>query len=224
MSDRIGTPDIYESLRHRLVTGAFEPGQKLKPADLIATYGCSINTLREVLLRLSAVGLVTFRDQRGFRARDFSSHHQHDLTAFRILLEQEGAAKSIRNGGPDWEARLTAAHHQLSHIETQIATGGGIAPLVDPWCAAEWDFHDTLMSACGSPLMRRTFAQVYDQFRQQLVTRERNYGYFTGNAAEHLGIVEAALGRDVPLCRRRIHDHLARNLIAAEPAEPIACE
>ena len=215
MSEKTETPDIYQNIRHKLVTATFAPGQKLKPADLIETYGCSINTLREVLLRLSTVGLVTFQDQRGFRARDVSPAHQHDLTQFRILLEQEGIVQSMRNGGLEWESRVTAAHHKLSHIENRIHDTGRVEPMVDLWCAAEWEFHDTLMSACESPLLRQTYAQVYDQFRQQLVTRERNYGYFPGNVTEHFGIVQAALARDETLCRARIHDHLARNLMVS---------
>jgi len=213
MAAKIDTPAIYESMRHKLVTAVFPPGQKLKPAVLIGDYGCSINTLREVLLRLSAVGLVTFEDQRGFRACAASARRQHDLTRFRILLEQEGATHSIRNGGLEWEARLTAAHHKLWHIESHIADQGEIAPMVDLWCAAEWEFHETLMSACDSALLRQTFAQIYDQFRQQMVTRENNFGYFSGNLQEHADIVAAALDRDEPLVRRRIHDHLSRNLI-----------
>jgi DNA-binding GntR family transcriptional regulator len=212
MSDKIGTPDIYDDLRRRLITGGFVPGQKLKPDELRGAYGCSINTLREVLLRLSSAGLVTFLDQRGFRARESSSRHQHELTQMRILLEQEGCALSMRNGGLEWEARITAAHHKLSHIEARIAASGAVEPVLDTWCAAEWEFHDTLISACGSDLMRQTHASIYDQFRQQLVTRERNYGYFPENVPEHLRIVEAALARDETLCRRRIHEHLARNL------------
>ena len=43
-----------------------------------------------------------------------------ELTHMRVLLEGEGTVLSIRKGGVPWEARLTAAHHQLSHIEKRI--------------------------------------------------------------------------------------------------------
>ncbi|WP_099826972.1 GntR family transcriptional regulator [Oceaniglobus indicus] len=221
MTDKIGTPDIHEDLRRRLITGGFVPGQKLKPDELRGAYGCSINTVREVLLRLSSAGLVTFQDQRGFRARESSLRHQHELTQMRVLLEQEGVAISMRDGGLEWEAQLTAAHHKLSHIEARIAALGAVEPVLDTWCAAEWEFHETLISACGSDLMRQTYAAIYDQFRQQLVTRETNFGYYPNNVAEHLGIVEAALARDEALCRRRIHEHLARNLLPLDATAPM---
>lgn len=212
MTIKSETPDIYDDLLNKLVTAQFAPGQKLMPAALRVQYGCSANTIREVLLRLSSVGLVSFTEQRGFRARRSTLERQHDLTMVRIMLEQEGVALSIKNGGIEWEAQLAAAHHKLSHIEARIATLGAVEPVLKPWCAAEWEFHDTLMSACGSQVLRETFRSIYDQFRQQLVTQERNYGYFTDNIKEHESILAAALARDVGLCRARIYDHLSRNL------------
>jgi len=209
---RTQTVDIFNDLRTKLVTAHFKPGEKLKPQDLTTHYACSPNTIREHLFRLSAYGLVAFEEQRGFRVRPSTPQRQHDLTRFRIMLEQQGVAGSIRNGGIEWEARLTAAHHKLSHIESRIVDAGEIEPFLLPWCAAEWEFHETLVAECGSPLLCETFRSVYDQFRQQLVTQERNYGYFAGNISEHQRIVEAALAGNADICAQAIHDHLARNL------------
>jgi DNA-binding GntR family transcriptional regulator len=206
------TPDIYRDLHRLLTMGGFGPGEKLLPEPLRTRYGCSANTLREVLMRLSSVGLVAFEEQRGFRARRTSFDRRRDLTKFRIMLEQEGVALSIRNGGVDWEAQLAAAHHKLSHIQGVIHGTGKIEPLLDLWCTAEWEFHDALCAACDSPLLRETFRTIYDQFRQQLITRERNFGYFPENVAEHQQIVDAALRRDEPACRALIHAHLERNM------------
>ena len=215
---RQDTRDIYEDLRIKLTMAGFRQGAKMKPADLRVAYGCSANTIREVLFRLSTVGLVLFEDQRGFRASPASPQRQHDLTTFRITLEQEGATQSMVRGGIEWEARLTAAHHKLLHIETQIRNTGEIEPILIPWCRAEWEFHETLVSACDSPFLIRTFQSIYDQFRQQLVSKERNYGYFPGNVSEHQRIVETALAKDADALRAAIHDHLKRNLRSDQPA------
>lgn len=215
MAQRIETPDIYEDLRIKLITAHFEPSAKLKPSDLLENYGCSANTIREILFRLSTVGLVQFEDQRGFRVRPAAEQRQSDLTNFRITLEQEGATQSMRNGGIEWEARLTAAHHKLSHIENQISRTGDIESVLIPWCTAEWEFHETLVSASDSPILRSTFQSIYDQFRQQLVSKERNYGYFPGNIAEHKRIVDCALAGDANDLRLAIYNHLSRNLLSS---------
>lgn len=213
MSTRIGTPEIYADLQRKLMTAAFRPGEKLKPSALQGLYGCSANTVRDVLLRLSKVGLVDFEMQRGFRARGTSPERRRDVTRFRILLEQEGAALSIAQASVEWEARLSAAHHKLSHIETQIARSGDVTPFTALWSDAEREFHETLISDCGSPLLRETYGNIYAQFRQQMMSFEREFGesYFHAIIVEHQAILDTALVRDVKACKRAIYDHLKRN-------------
>ncbi|KAG1648429.1 putative HTH-type transcriptional regulator BphR [Nymphon striatum] len=153
---KMETPAIYDDLHRKLVTAQFDHGEKLKSEELRKIYGCSANTIREVLFRLSTAGLVAFEEQRGFRARRTSRERQHDLTQFRILLEQEGVSLSMKHGDIEWEARLSAAHHKLSHIEAEVRRTGTVVPVLPLWSNAEWEFHDTLISACNSPLLRET--------------------------------------------------------------------
>lgn len=207
-------PDTYEDLKARLISGGLEPGQKLKPADLQGDYDCSANTVRDVLMRLCNIGLVEFQMQRGFRATPSSNERRSDVARFRILLEREGATESMARGGVAWEADLTAAHHRLLHIERQVVAADEVRPFLPLWTDAEREFHETLISECGSPLLIETYAGVYLQFRQQFVGQQRDFGanYFEAIIAEHQAIVDAALARDEKACREAIYNHLKRNL------------
>ncbi|MFK7878541.1 GntR family transcriptional regulator [Roseobacter sp.] len=204
--------DIFDDMRHRLITGEFGYGSKLRAEKLRLDYNCSASTVREVLFRLSTVGLVDFQEQRGFRSPYQSVERQHELTHMRILLESEGACLSIRLGGVEWESRLSAAHHKLSHIETRVRSSGDVTPLLGLWSRAEQEFHETLIDSCGSKLLKRTHKVIYEQFRQQLVSAETNFGYFPENIREHQAILDAALERNEDLMRVTVNDHLARNL------------
>ncbi|SDY89475.1 transcriptional regulator, GntR family [Jannaschia faecimaris] len=210
---RIGTPDIYADLQHRLLTGGFAPGAKLMPSSLHAEYGCSANTVRDVLLQLSKVGLVEFEIQRGFRARNVSVQKRAEIARFRVLLEQEGAVASMRNGGLEWEAALAAAHHRLMHIEQQFAKVRDDIPFVGIWSDAELSFHRTLLSECRLPPLLETFDSVYMQFRQQMVGLEKNCvpSYFHRIVQEHQAIVDAATANDEAAMRQAIYDHQARH-------------
>ncbi len=187
---------------------------KLKPADLQGEYACAANTIRDVLMRLANVGLVEFQLQRGFRATASSLERRSDVARFRILLEQAGAGDSMKRGGIYWEADLAATHHKLLHIERQIIQAGEVQNLLPFWTNAEREFHETLISACGSPMLIETYAKVYLQFRQQFVGQQRDFGanYFEAIIIEHQAIVDAALSRDEAACRQAIYDHLKRNL------------
>lgn len=211
---RIETPDIYADLERRLMTAGFASGAKLMPSSLQHEYGCSANTVRDVLLQLSKVGLVSFEMQRGFRARQVSSERRNDIARFRILLEQEGAVASMRKGGLAWEAKLTAAHHSLSHIEREIGRQGEMGGLLGLWSDAELAFHETLISACEMPVLIETFASIYKQFRQQITGLEEAYSpdLLHYIVAEHQAILDAALSGDDDKLRAAIRHHQRRHI------------
>ena len=132
------------------------------------------------------------------------------------MLEQQGAVLSIRQGGVEWEAQLTAAHHHLSHIETRIHATK--TPML--WCRwfkAEGDFHRTLVSACGSTTLKETHQMIYARFRQQLMVEDLSFEFISANIQHHYQILTAALAGDERATRQEIHNHLARHMKAEDP-------
>ena len=130
----------------------------------------------------------------------------------RILLEGEGAILSIRTGGVGWEARLTAAHHQLSHIEKRIHSSDDPAPLEPLWFKAEQEFHETLISACNIDTLKVMHGRIYAQFRQQMMVVDKNFDFISDNIQHHSSILEAALSGNENLTRQKIQSHLERHL------------
>ena len=51
--------DGYRRIRMDIILARLEPGQKLKLEMLREAYGVSVSTLREILTRLAAEGLVS---------------------------------------------------------------------------------------------------------------------------------------------------------------------
>ncbi|MEL6566181.1 MAG: GntR family transcriptional regulator [Pseudomonadota bacterium] len=211
--------DVFEDIRTRAISGSFAHGEKLRAEILRNDYGCSASTVREALLRLAALGLVEFQEQRGFRMPEYSPERQHDITQMRIMLETEGACRSMRHGGVAWESRLNAAHHKLSHIESRIAAMGPTDELAQLWMAAELEFHQTLLSACGSDILIELHLQVYNRYRQVKAEYDRTFLHVTENIREHQAIVDAALSGDETTMRTRIFEHFERHLL---PGRPVA--
>ena len=209
---------VYEALRDRLVTGGIAPDVKLKPNELKADFGCSASTIRESLFRLSTEGLVIFKEQRGFRVPMPNPQLQHELTQLRILLECEGASLSIRLGGLEWEARLTAAHHKLSHIESRVWESEDSSPLFPLWTQAESEFHETLISSCDSDVLKASHSIIYRRFRQQLINTDKEYIFIAENIEDHKGILDAGLERNEELIKQQIYNHLSRNFCKPMPS------
>ncbi len=208
----MGCMDVFEDIRKRTISGDFAFGEKLRAEVLRNDYGCSASTVREALLRLAALGLVEFQEQRGFRMPEYSQERQHDITQMRIMLETEGACRSMRHGGVAWESRLNAAHHKLSHIESRIAAMGPTDELAELWMEAELEFHQTLLSACGSDILVELHLQVYNRYRQIKAEYDRTFLHVADNIREHQAIVDAALSGDEDTMRQRILEHFKRHL------------
>jgi len=58
-------PQIYELLRHAIVTGKLVPGQSLSEKDMAERLGVSRQPVREAFIKLADAGLVDIRPQRG---------------------------------------------------------------------------------------------------------------------------------------------------------------
>ncbi|MEZ5449987.1 MAG: FCD domain-containing protein [Thiolinea sp.] len=126
--------------------------------------------MREVLMRLTQEQLLEQPEQRGFLVPGSLGKTLGELMDLRILLECEGARQSIAHGDLEWEARLNAAHHKLEHIESKMRTATDLMALIPIWTRVDWEFHDTLLSACPSDTLRQVHRQIYERSRQQVAT------------------------------------------------------
>ena len=200
---------IYNDISERLAAGEFAAGSRLKADDLRKHYGVSASTMREILFRLAHGGFADFEEQRGFRVPPASLARLLEVRHMRILLESEGARLSIANGDMEWEARLNAAHHKLAHIEVKMRTAERLREHIAIWTRFDLEFHETLVSACGSELLREILRGLFFRYRQLLVGLVTNYGFRSGTVGEHKAILDAALERDPVRCALAIRDHYA---------------
>lgn len=195
----------YERIRSDIVVGRLPPGQRLTLEKLRARYGVGVGTLREIFSRLTPEGLVTAEGQRGFHVAPCSADNLREVAALRLLLEKSAMARSFAAGDVEWEGRLVAAHHKLARVEQGLLAGqDGDA---ERWKRFDWEFHQALVSACGSRALLDLHAGVYDRYlRYQMV-----FVIFRGAVAadEHRALLDAALRRDAPAAQEILERHVA---------------
>lgn len=56
---------LRDDIENGIVTGEFEPGERLDETQLAMRFGVSRTPIREALMQLSAIGLVEIRPRRG---------------------------------------------------------------------------------------------------------------------------------------------------------------
>jgi DNA-binding GntR family transcriptional regulator len=182
----------YRKIRADIVFGRLPPGKKLKLDRLKADYGASVSTLREILNRLHSERLVVAEGQKGFGVAPVSIANLREIAALRQLLECRALEQSFRSGDMEWEGRVVAAHHRLARMEERMAQGDRTH--TEEWKRYDWQFHQALISACGSKLLIDNHAAVFDKYlRYQMIALSYRGGIAAG---EHALLLECALQRD----------------------------
>jgi len=182
----------YRRIRSDIIFGVLAPGQKLRLERVSESYGTSIPTLRELLNRMCAEGLIVAEGQRGFEVAPVSAADFRQVAELRLLLENHALEQSFTAGDLDWEGRVVSAHHKLGVMEKRMMEGH--RENQELWKQCDWDFHHSLISACGSDVLLAAHAAAYDRYlRYQMIAV-----VFRGEIAarEHQALLEAALVRN----------------------------
>lgn len=183
---------VYRRIRSDIIFGILPPKHRLRLEKVSASYGTSITTLRELLNRMCAEGLIVAEGQRGFEVASVSAEDFKQIAALRLLLENHALEQSFTAGDLDWEGRVVSAHHKLAVMEKRMLEGQ--RQTQELWKQCDWDFHHALISACGSDVLLSTHALIYDRYlRYQMIAV-----VFRGEIAarEHQALLESALNRD----------------------------
>lgn len=195
--------DVLHRLRKDIIACTLAPGSKLRFETLRFVYDVSFSTLREALSRLASEGLVVADGQRGFRVAPVSISELLDLTDARVLIEREVMRRAVEQGDEAWRTEVLRSYHRMDRLPQQSTTS-------TEWAAAHATFHAAMASACRSPVLLETRANLFDRahrYRRLAVTFR---SAVRSNADEHREMMEAALAGDSTLACELIERHIRR--------------
>lgn len=184
---------VLRRLRADIVSGAFEPDQKLSFKLLVAAYGVGTSPLREALCQLVGQGLVVLESQKGFHVAPVSTEDLADVVRMRRHAEIHALALSMEHADIDWRGRLRAATDMFS---TVAAKAGDQRPIDERWEAIHRCFHFALIGACGSPILLQFCKQIYHRFDRYRRIAIPVQSMMAGPARDHHEITAAALSGD----------------------------
>ena len=191
--NRSSTQETYERLRADLLSCRLRPGARISINELCMTYGVSLGAVREALSRLtSSEGLIIAEPQRGFRVAPVSAVELQQLSDAMIEIEAICLRRAFATGDIAWEARVLAAHHELTRMPfSNGAVGVGDAREI-PRCR----FQDELVSTCDNPHLLRMRAMLFDQSARYraLALHRRNEKDFE---SDYHALLDSVLAREV---------------------------
>lgn len=208
--------DVCAQLREDIFDRRLAPGERLKPMELGKRFGVSISVMREALGLLASQALVHIERNRGFHVTTLSAKELLDLTAARRINEGAALRLSVERGGVEWESEVLAAHHRLSsqpmYLPDEPRTRN------TEWATAHVAFHHKLIEACGNDVLLGVCGRLSDA--AELYRAWSGVGEVKRDvAAEHRGLLDAALAHDADLAVELFEAHIERTAaILLDPA------
>lgn len=201
---------VYDALRAGILGGEFEPMQALSPAELATRFEVSLAVVREALLRLVGEGLANRLHNRGFVVPAADAERWQQIAEARSVIEPQALRLAIDRGGLDWESRVRAAHHVLSHTPARDEHTGHIS---DDWSRAHHDFHRTLLDGCANSALLDTFERLW--VASELTRRWSGIADpGRDHVGEHRALERACLDRDADRAAVLLTAHLGATAAA----------
>jgi len=201
---------VLSALKQDILSGYFEPGEKLKMARLKERYQIGVSPLREALSQLVEQQLVVVENQRGFTVHPISASEMNDIYHTRAEIEVLCLNRAIELGDESWEAGILAADHKVkrsAHLLNKASPED-----IQRWEAIHQDFHTAIATGCASPTLMHVRRALYEK-----ASRYRNVWLrenmldevvFDANQKEHQALIDALMARDSEAAAQLIRQHL----------------
>lgn len=141
---------IARILAERIISGALEPGSRLRQDHVAAEFGASHVPVREAFQRLEAQGLAVSEPRRGVRVAAFDLREVREVAEMRAALE------------------VLALRHAAAHLTRAILDeaeeanrAGERSPDVAAWEEANRRFHRLILTPCAMPRLLATIDDLH---------------------------------------------------------------
>lgn len=191
---------VTEILRIAIISGRFEPGDRLIESALSAELGTSRGPVREALRQLENEGLVMSFPYRGAVVLGVSDEEVHEvLIPLRLTLERYSWVRALEKLTDDDFAELGK---QIWLME-QAGKANDLIKLVD----ADLGFHEIVISASGQLHTVQIWRTVWPRIRAYFF-RYESFRSFEETVEEHRELLAALQTRDPEIVLAQLEAHI----------------
>ena len=191
---------VTDDLRHDILSGRFEPGDRLLEVSLSKEYACGRAAIRSALVALTTEGLVVHAANRGATVRRISINEAIQITEARAALEGLIASRAARNATPDDCIELQSIIASMGDAAT--AEGG------HDYSALNARLHQRLCTMSGHD----TAAELIANLRNRAAHHQYRLAVMPGRSQEsltqHSAIVNAVVAGDEAAADAAMRAHL----------------
>ncbi|MDQ7843413.1 MAG: GntR family transcriptional regulator [Armatimonadota bacterium] len=191
---------VFRKLREAILSGRFQPGQRLRERELVGRMGVSRTPIREALRKLELEGLVTTVPYRGPVVTRPTLDSARELYETRAALEGQATALFTLRADEEAVERLRRCIRDAERALQRRRPEGILA--------ANNAFHDTIAAGCGNGLLQGLIANLRDRIVLLRVESLSYPGRRSRSISEHKAIVRMIERRDAPGARALVEEHI----------------
>ncbi len=196
----IAIEDIVETIRIRILNGAYAPGEKLSENKLAKEFNCSRTPVREAIKRLERDNLVVVQPFSGSYVKHLSDEENRELTEIRASLESLAFRLAC-----DREVDVAPLRQLLVEMEDALSSD---KPDFVRYGQAHYQFHMTLVEMSGNVMLidiyrRRNLNSASKLFYYKMSRTEADF-----TQQEHEAIVTALSLGDTEAGQQFMFNHL----------------
>lgn len=184
---------IYHELTEQLISGAYEPGQRLKLNELAEQTGTSVSPVREALIRLVAEDSVEMSSLRAFAVPVLSSSRFSQILSMRLALEGLAVEKATDNMTQSDVEELSKLHAKFVSAEAEQERAEAQS--------LNRKIHFMIYERADMPMLMSSISNLWAKMGPILRVYYSERIYLTRGAPDHLNLFEALGAKD---CSRAV--------------------
>jgi DNA-binding GntR family transcriptional regulator len=193
---------VKNHLIEGLSGGGWREGRRISELALSRELGVSTVTVREALLELQPLGLITKRDRHQWEVVTFRERRIADLREFREMVEGFALRKLFR--APRLAARQPGFAENREKTRHVLTSGGSPRAML----AVDLEFHRLLLDAADNPILKERADFIYLIIEFQLMNPRFRVERGQLGLRQHLKVLDAILQGDLPAAERQLRLHL----------------
>lgn len=164
MSEYLPLRDVvFNTLRHAILKGELEPGERLMEIALAQKLGVSRTPIREAIRKLELEGLVVMVPRKGAEVADITEKDLRDVLEVRTALEELSIELAMKNMNDDDCKQLTEANKLFA----KDSEGDDLIKIAE----ADVAFHELIYMATGN----KRLIQMINNLREQMYRYRLEY-------------------------------------------------
>ena len=191
---------VFQTLRQAIITGEFEPGERLMEVSLSESLGVSRTPVREAIRKLELEGLVVMVPRKGAHVSKITEKNLQEVLEIRTVLEEFAVVLASERISPKGLEELTARHKAfVDSVQSE-----------DLMTIAQKDeeFHDAIFRATDNARLLSIINNLREQFYRYRLEYLKDIHKRSVLIEEHERLCRAISSGDSKKARRIMKEHL----------------